>query len=400
MRVSLWVLGFLGLAGAALAVTDDDPNYWLTEIHGEKAQAWVKQQNAKSEAELKAGPEYAQDRAAIQKFLDTKDRIPLGQLDHGKLYNFWQDASHVRGLWRRAPMADYRKADPAWEVLLDVDKLDADQHKDWVFQGAQCTPSDKRCLVRLSPGGGDASEAREFDPRTHQLLADGFTLPAAKSSASYVDEDTILFATDFGPGTLTKSSYPRIMKLWHRGQTLADAKKVFEVGENDISVRDLVLHGPHGQTTKDATVLIERGISFFQSEYYFMTADGTTTKLPVPLGANLKGRQGTHLIFMLRDEWKEQGQPDIAKGSLISLTFIPPPQNGPLIYSVSVLFTPDAHTTINDVSAGRDVVYASIYHDVTGSTHTFRHDDKNGWSDTAYRRQLSIVALPARSSPI
>src|ERR1700679_3513905 len=134
MRVSLWVLGFLGLAGAALAVTDDDPNYWLTEIHGEKAQAWDKQQNAKSEAELKAGPEYAQDRAAIQKFLDTKDRIPLGQLDHGKLYNFWQEPSHVRGLWRRAPMADYRKADPAWEVLLDVDKLDADQHKDWVFQ--------------------------------------------------------------------------------------------------------------------------------------------------------------------------------------------------------------------------------------------------------------------------
>ncbi|MEI9932026.1 MAG: hypothetical protein WDM89_16170 [Rhizomicrobium sp.] len=110
--------------------------------------------------------------------------------------------------------------DPKWEVLLDIDKLDADQHKDWVFQGAYCTPSDARCLVRLSPGGGDASEVREFDPKTHQLLADGFTLPAAKSSATYIDENTILFATDFGSGTMTKSSYPRIMKLWKRGTPL------------------------------------------------------------------------------------------------------------------------------------------------------------------------------------
>jgi len=372
---------FLSTAAWA-AVQDDDPNYWLSDIHGEKAQAWVKQQNAKSEAELKSGPEYAEDRAAILKFLDTKDRIPLGNLDHGKLYNFWQDAGHVRGLWRRAALAEYRKADPKWEVLLDLDKLDADQHKDWVFQGAQCTPSDKRCLVRLSPGGGDASEAREFDPKTHQLLADGFELAAAKSSAAYVDEDTILFATDFGPGTMTKSSYPRIMKLWHRGQKIADAKQVFEVGPDDISVRVVVLHGPHGQTTKDATVLIERGVSFFQNEYYFMAADGTVTQLPLPLGADLKGRTDTHIVFTLRDDWKESGYPGIVKGSLISMTLLAPVPNAPLIYSISVLFTPDAHTTINDVSTGRDAVYASIYHDVTGSIHVFHHSDKNDWSDT------------------
>jgi prolyl oligopeptidase len=375
MRVSLWVLGFLGLAGAALAVTDDDPNYWLTEIHGEKAQAWVKQQNVKSEAELKAGPEYAQDRAAILKFLDTKDRIPLGQLDHGKLYNFWQDASHVRGLWRRAAMEDYRKADPAWEVLLDVDKLDADEHKDWVFQGAQCTPSDKRCLVRLSPGGGDASEVREFDPKTHQLLADGFALPAAKSSASYIDEDTIVFATDFGPGTTTKSSYPRILKLWHRGQKIADAKQVFEVGPGDISVRDVVLHGPGGETNPRSTVLIERGVSFFQSEYSYMAADGTTTKLPLPLGVILQGATKGNLVLTLREDWM-----GFSKGSLIAfplhdfLTTHKMP-------AVALLAAPDAHSTIETVHAGRDAVYAAVFHDVTGSVHVFKPAGGK-WSDT------------------
>jgi len=158
------------VSAAAYAAQDNDPYLWLAEIHGEKAQAWVKTQDAKSDAVLKSDPTYAADRAAILASLDTKDRIPAGELDRGKLYNFWQDAAHVRGLWRRAALAEYRKHVPTWEVLLDVDKLDAEQHKDWVFQGAQCTPSGKRCLARLSPGGGDASEVREFDPRTHKLL--------------------------------------------------------------------------------------------------------------------------------------------------------------------------------------------------------------------------------------
>jgi hypothetical protein len=40
--------------------------------------------------------------------------------------------------------------------------------------------------------------------------------------------------------------------------------------------------------------------------------------------------------------------------------------------AVAVLFTPDAHSAIDEVAPGRDAVYASIYHDVTGSIHVFR----------------------------
>ena len=378
-RVALG-LAFAGFTVAALAVdvADNDPNYWLTDIHGEKALAWVRNQNAKSEAVLKADPRYAETRAALLKSLDIKDRIPLGNLDHGKLYNFWQDADHVRGLWRRVSMDEYRKPDPQWDILLDVDRLDADEHKDWVFQGAQCTPSDARCLVRLSPGGGDASEVREFDPKTHRLLADGFTLPAAKSNAAYVDDDTILFATDFGPGTMTKSSYPRIMKLWHRGERQSGAKTVFEVGPGDIAVRNVVFHGPGGLTNKDATVLIERGVSFFENEYSFMAADGATTKLPLPLGANLQGMTKGSLIFTLRDDWSSGGL-TFRQGSLLAF-----PLEGFLIdhvmRKVEVLYAPDAHSTVDSVAAGRDAVYASINRDVTGSVHVFRRG-KDGWSD-------------------
>jgi len=373
-------LVFAGVTMAVMAadIVDNDPNYWLTDIHGEKALAWVKDQNAKSEAVLKADPRYAETHTALLKSLDIKDRIPLGNLDHGKLYNFWQDAEHVRGLWRRASMAEYRKPDPEWEILLDVDKLDADEHKDWVFQGAQCTPSDARCLVRLSPGGGDASEVREFDPKTHQLLADGFTLPAAKSSANYVDENTILFATDFGPGTVTRSSYPRIMKLWRRGEKQSDATQVFEVGPGDIAVREVVFHGPGGLTNKDATVLIERGVSFFENEYSFMAADGTTTKLPLPLGANLQGMTRGNLVLTLRDDWKV-GDRTYPRGALLAFPLAGFLRDGRMP-AITVLFAPDLHSTVDTVSTGRDAVYASINRDVTGSVHVFR-PGKEGWSD-------------------
>jgi prolyl oligopeptidase len=381
MRKVVLGLVFAAFSVAAFAadVADNDPNYWLTDIRGAKPLAWVKEQNAKSEGVLKADPYYTQTRAALLKSLDIKDRIPLGNLDHGKVYNFWQDAEHVRGLWRRAPLAEYRKADPKWEVLLDVDKLDADQHKDWVFEGARCTPSDARCLVQLSPGGGDASEVREFDPKTHQLLADGFTLPAAKSNAIYVDENTILFATDFGPGSLTKSSYPRILKLWHRGEKQSDAKTVFEVGQNDISVRALIEHGPGGLTNNDATILIERGVSFFENEYSFMAADGTTTKLPLSLGANIQGMTKGNLILTLRDDWKV-GDQTYPRGALLAFPLADFLRDKTMP-KIGVLFTPDSHSTVDTVSVGRDAIYASIYHDVTGSIHVFR-SGKDGWSDT------------------
>ena len=372
LRIFAFGLATASLAFAALAadVSDNDPNYWLTDIWGAKQLAWVKEQNAKSEGVLKSDPYYGETRAALLKSLDIKDRIPLGNLDHGKLTNFWQDANHVRGLLRRATIAEYRKSDPQWDVLLDIDKLDADEHKDWVFQGAQCTPSDARCLVRLSPGGGDASEVREFDPKTHHFLADGFTLPAAKSSAAYVDENTILFATDFGPGTMTKSSYPRIMKLWKRGTPQSAAKQIFEVGPDDIAVRSVVLHGPGGLTTKNATVLVERGVTFFQNEYHFMRADGTTTKLPLPLGVNLQGAVKGSLILVLRDDWKV-GETTYKRGSLVAFAladFLKKPASP----KVALLFATDSHTTIGDVSTGRDAVYASVYHDVTGAVHVFR----------------------------
>jgi prolyl oligopeptidase len=183
------------------AAEGPDPYLWLEDIHGARPMDWVKAQNAKSTAVLQADPDYQKYYDSILKVLDATDRIPYGEVDHQYVFNFWQDAAHPKGIWRRTSVADYAQAAPDWDILLDLDKLAADEHENWVWKSAECSPSQQRCLLQLSRGGGDAVVVREFDPRSKSFVADGFALTEAKSAITYLDEDTVLFGTDFGAGS-------------------------------------------------------------------------------------------------------------------------------------------------------------------------------------------------------
>src|SRR5579864_9656260 len=111
-----------------------DPYLWLEDIHGTKPLEWVRAQNARSTAILQADPDYQPDYDAILKVMDATDRIPYADIDHGYAFNFWQDAANPKGLWRRTALGAYRDAGPHWEVLLDLDKLAADEHENWVWK--------------------------------------------------------------------------------------------------------------------------------------------------------------------------------------------------------------------------------------------------------------------------
>jgi prolyl oligopeptidase len=362
-----------------------DPYLWLEDVHGAKPLAWVREQNARSTAVLQADPDYHRDYEAILKVLDATDRIPYGELDHQYVFNFWQDAQHPKGIWRRTSIASYRNAEPGWELLLDLDRLASDEHENWVWKGAECTPSLRRCLVSLSRGGGDAVVVREFDPLARRFVPDGFQLSEAKSSITWLDEDTVLFGTDFGPGSMTTSGYPRIVKLWRRGEPMRNARTLYEGKSSDVAAAGIVFHEPGG-----TIALVQRDVSFFSAEYLLLTPVGATQPLSLPVGADLKGAQGKHLIFTLRDDWTPPGGSGIGKGSLIAY-HVPEAGSGQGHDAVSVLFAPDAHSAIDEVVAGRDAVYASIYHDVTGTIHAFRERPGQPWSDT-------VLALPDRGS--
>jgi prolyl oligopeptidase len=377
-------IGAAALAGASVDKNPqaaDDPYLWLEDTHGAKALEWVKAQNVKSTAVLQADPDYQKDYDAILKVLDATDRIPYGELDHQYVFNFWQDAAHPKGIWRRTTSADYANAAPAWDILLDLDKLAADEHENWVWKGADCTPSLKRCLLTLSRGGGDAAVVREFDPEARAFVKGGFELAEAKSQITWLDEDTVVFGTDFGSGSMTTSGYPRIVKVWKRGGPMTDARTVYEGKDSDVASGGVVFHDPAG-----SIALVQRTPSFFTNEYYILDPDGATHQLPLPLGADLKGAQGRALLFTLRDDWTPAGRAPIAKGSLIAYT---PAASGD--GNLAVLYVPDAHSAIDEVAAGRDAVYVSINHDVTGSIHVFRPAANGTWGQ-------SQLDLPASGS--
>ena len=377
---------FAAVAAASAAIIEDDPYGWLADIHGDKAIAWVKAQDAISEKTLKSDPRYRQNYDTLLKSLDIKDRIPSVELDHGDVYNFWQDAAHPRGLWRKTTIAGFRAKAPKWETLLDIDKLDADEHQQFVWEGADCAPKSKHCLVRLSPGGGDAHVVREFDLKTKTFVADGFTLPLAKQGAAYLDDDTVLVATDFGPGTMTKSSYARIVKLWKRGTPLATAKTVMEGDINDISVRAQVYRGPYGTVP-----LIVHGLTFFSAEYYYVLPNGQPMKLPLPPGADVKGVAQGNLIFTLRDAWTPPGaSAPFPQGAIIAFP-VKPFVMMKMLPTFTQLWAPDEHATAESVAVGRDGVYAGIFRDVTASAHIFRPGPHGAWSDTT-------LGLPAGGS--
>ncbi len=363
------ILVTIGTAAAA----DSNPYLWLADIHGQKALAWVAAQNGRSDLALEADPTYARDRAQILDVLNANTRIPQPTLDHDWVLNFWQSADHVRGIWRRTTIADYAHKAPHWQTLLDVDQLDSRLHKDWVWHGADCTRAFDRCLVSLSPGGGDASEIREYDPETRSFVAGGFRLPVAKGDAVYLNPDAVLVATDFGPGTMTPSSYPRIVKLWRRGEPLAAAKTVFEGRPDDMGVTPQVFRGPYG-----SVALIVRRPSFFEADYYVVRPDGSTLKVPLPRNAQIEGVTRGQLLATLQDAWTVDGR-TIGQGALIAYPVMAFARTGSA-QPVSVLYTPGPHAMIDEVATGRDAVYASIYEDVTGSIHEFRPGHA-AWSD-------------------
>lgn len=268
-----------------------DPNLWLEDVQGEAALDWVRAHNARSQAELCARPEYADFKPRLLALLNSRERIPYVSRVGPHFYNFWQDAEHVRGLWRRTTLESYRQAEPEWDTVLDLDALGAVEGENWVWHGSDtlspAVPGGewRRCLISLSRGGADATVVREFDLVDKRFLdADdgGFTLPEAKSSAGWLDADTLVVGTDFGPGSLTDSGYPRVIKRWRRGTPLREAVTIHEGQASDVSAWVSVDDTPGFER-----VIHGRSVDFYTTEMWLVGADGALQHLDKPADASL-----------------------------------------------------------------------------------------------------------------
>lgn len=112
--------------------------------------------------------------------VNATDRIAFPSFSGSVITNFWQDAEHVRGIWRRTDLASYRTDSPNWQVTLDVDALAKAEDRNWVYRGANCLePAERYCLVSLSDGGKDAVTIREYDAVERRFIEGGFSFPKA-----------------------------------------------------------------------------------------------------------------------------------------------------------------------------------------------------------------------------
>jgi prolyl oligopeptidase len=314
MRNLLRLSFFLASFCRVNAQEPQDQFLWLEDVMGGKALSWVKERNAASTGELTKGPQFNFLNERLLKILDSKDRIPMIAKEGSWYYNFWRDDKNKRGIWRRTTLDEYRKENPAWDTIVDLDALAEKEKENWVWHGAAfLRPKYERCLLFLSRGGADASVVREFDVTTKEFVKDGFALPEAKSQVSWRDKDTLYVGTNFGPDTLTKSGYPRVTKEWKRGSTLTDAKLVFEGKPEDVSA------GAYWDLTPGyEREFARRSPTFFTNEM-FVRRDGKFVKIEKPDDA-IASVHRDWMYIRPRTNWKI-GDRAYPAGSLLAIRF-------------------------------------------------------------------------------
>ena len=292
----------------------DDAFLWLEDVEGVDALRWVRERNAETAATLASTPEFEQTTSQIRAVLDSDAKIPGVSKIGEHYYNFWRDAEHERGLWRRTTLDEYRKPEPLWETVLDLDALAAAEGESWVWHGASVLrPEYRRALVDLSRGGSDADVTRELDLVTLAFVEPedgGFYRPESKGGLGWVDDDTVYVYTDFGPGTVTPSGYPRVVKRWRRGTPLETAETLYE-GQPD----DMYIHAFRSHTPGYVRDFVARAIEFYSSELYLLLGD-ELMKIDVPETAEV-GIKREWLLVELRDDWTVAGT-TYASGSLLA----------------------------------------------------------------------------------
>ena len=355
LLLALQILPLTMPLAAEPPASPDDPHLWLEEVEGERALNWVKAHNAISQKQLEADPHFSSLRNDLLAILDSNERIPF-VARHGEfLYNFWRDQKNSRGLWRRTTLVEYRKPQPQWDVLLDLDALAIAEKENWVWSGATLLkPAYSRALVALSRGGADATTTREFDLTKREWVQEGFVRPEAKGSLGWIDRDHVFVQTDFGPGTMTASGYPRLTKRWTRGTSLNAAETVYEGQADDMSIST-----HHDDSPGFERDFVHRNIAFYNNEVYYRRPSGELLKLDLPNSAD-KRIDRRYVVLELRKPWTVDGK-EYPTGALLIGLFDDLIAGHP---QFEMVFEPSPTTALTSFSFTRDHLLLNVLDDV------------------------------------
>jgi prolyl oligopeptidase len=344
----------------------DDPHIWLEGVDDPKALAWVEAHNQPTLNELQRHPAYDTIYKRVLGVITSRSRIPYVSSRAGSYYNFWTDADHPRGVWRRTTPASYATSTPTWETVIDIDALAKAEKENWAWKGSSCLePQFRRCFIFLSRGGADATEIREFDVDTKQFVKDGFFVPQAKSDITWLDENNVYIATDFGPGSLTSSGYARIVKHWQRGTPLSSARTVFEGKPEDVSVYGSVL-----RVNGKRLPMVGVSPKFFETVRYLVQGD-SLVRIDVPTKASMY-TINSQIIVQPRTDWTVGGQ-TLKAGTLVAMNFDEFMRGG---RSFKTLVAPTPTQSIEGVSSTQNLLLVGMLDNVRGGL--YRYEFVNG----------------------
>ncbi|MBO1897361.1 S9 family peptidase [Shewanella sp. BF02_Schw] len=353
---------------------EEDKYIWLEDVEGAKPLAWVKQQNAVSATHIKAYSGFDNLVSNSLEILNDKARIPYATRIGDYLYNFWKDETHERGIYRRTTLAEYAKAEPNWETVLDIDALGKAEGVNWVFKGIECQyPQNERCFVSLSRGGADAAEVREFN-LTAKAFVDStqkpFVLAEAKSRLSWIDKDTVFVGTDFGDAqSMTDSGYPSVVKLWKRGTPLSAAKLVFRGDKASVAVSGYVMFDD-----KTPLNIVTESLTFYTAKHY-VYQDSKLVSLPIPEDADLKGYFKGQLYIELKSDLVTP------KGSFKQGAIVYTPVDKLIAQKpeFSELVSPTKHASISQVAFSQNAIFVTWLDDVKSKLVRYMQNDKGEW---------------------
>ena len=226
---------------------------WLDEVHGDEALAWAAERTRRVLDDYGEDVDHLRLVQEVQDVLEAPDRVPTVLEAAGMLYNFWTDAEHPRGLWRRTTWESYAMGatrgarrhdrDTTWEVLLDVDAERRRRGLDRLaWAGAEVLRAGPlaghRALITFSEGGTDAAFTEEFDLDELRFVPPeegGFRRPLSKGSMTWgIEGETCIVSANFGPGTMSPAGMPRQARRLRRGRTIEDSEVLITGGPQAI----------------------------------------------------------------------------------------------------------------------------------------------------------------------
>jgi prolyl oligopeptidase len=373
----IFASGYISLHAQQPSSDADDKYIWLEDVSSARSMDWVKAENARTAKVLEGDPRFAAYQADALKIAEDPNRLASPSQFGDDIYNFWRDAAHTHGIFRKTTLSSYLTPQPDWHTVIDFDALGKKEGVNWVNHGSNCLyPEDHYCLFSFSSGGEDASTEREFDLKSGTFVDGGFVLPHSKQNVGWVDKDTLLVAREWGPDSMTQSGYPYILKLWKRGTPLDSAKEVFrgkpsdQIGSFASSINDG--QGHHA-------ILIQRGVTFFEFETYLYTPDGKVVQLAIPKKSNIIGMLDGHVLLQTSENWTPAGsKTTFVQGSLLQME-LKDIVADPAHLKPTAVFTPTSQEFLEGASTSKSRLIVTTLNHVRGRAYIYTPTPA-GWS--------------------